>query len=220
MQAVFSDVEGTLVDANLPRMSVALGREMGFFSRWQVAQLGALSALGKVLPGGMKGRLRLATIRRAMAGQREEDVAALVEAVLPHVMHRIKPQTLALLKAHQDNGRPLVLMSGGLHELIARLGQDLGGRGEGTRYMKANGRFLAQFDGLVCQGEGKAARARAICAEMGYDLSECYAYGDTGNDIPFLSLFGHPHAVDPDEELAAEAKQRGWPVIATGSGGQ
>ena len=49
--------------------------------------------------------------------------------------------------------------------------------------------------------------------EMGYDPAECYAYGDTGNDIPFLALFGHPHAVDPDNELAAEAQRRGWPII-------
>ena len=61
--------------------------------------------------------------------------------------------------------------------------------------------------------EGKAERARAICAEMGYDPAECYAYGDTDNDIPFLSLFGHPHAIDPDDELAAEARRRGWPII-------
>jgi HAD superfamily hydrolase (TIGR01490 family) len=211
--AVFSDVEGTLVDANLPRMSLALGRKLGFFTRWQMAQLGALSLLGKTLPGGLSQRTRLTSIRRAMAGQREEDVKKLVEAVLPQVMSRIKPGSLARLQAHQREGLPLVLMSGGLHELIARLGDELGGRGEGTRYRKAGGRFLAEFDGPVCQGEGKAARARAICVESGYDPADCYAYGDTGNDISFLALFGHPHAVDPDDELAAEAQRRGWPII-------
>ena len=211
--AVFSDVEGTLVDANLPKMSVALGRKMGYFSQWQIAQLGVLSMLGKFLPGEMRGRVRLAGIRRAMAGQRVEDVTNLVEAVLPQVMAKIKPGTMARVKEHQQEGLPLVLMSGGLHELIVRLGEELGGRGEGTRYAKANGRFLARFDGVVCQGEGKAERARAVCTEMAYDPAECYAYGDTGNDIPFLSLFGHPHAVDPDSELAAEAARRGWPIL-------
>jgi HAD superfamily hydrolase (TIGR01490 family) len=213
LRAVFSDVEGTLVDANLPRMSLALGRKMGFFTRWQMAQLVGLSILGKALPGRLSQRVRLTSIRRSLAGQREEDVEELVEAVLPQVMSRIKPSSLARLQAHQSEGLPLVLMSGGLHELIARIGEELGGRGEGTRYRKANGRFLAEFDGPVCQGEGKAHRARAICAEMGYDPAECYAYGDTGNDIPFLSLFGHPHAVDPDDELAAEAQRRGWPIM-------
>jgi phosphoserine phosphatase len=213
--AVFSDVEGTLVDANLPRMSVALGRKMGFFSRWQIAQLGALSMLGKVLPGSLKGWARNTGIRRAMAGQREEAVHNLVEVMLPRVIERIKPESLARLKSHQSDGLPLVLMSGGLHDLIARLGEQLGGRGEGTRYKKAGGRFLAHFDGPVCQGQGKAERARAVCVEMGYNPANCYAYGDTGSDIPFLSLFGHAYAVDPDEELRAEAMRRGWPVISS-----
>jgi len=213
--AAFFDVEGTLVDANLPRMSLELGSEMGYFSRWQMAQLGALSALGKVLPGNLKGWARITAVRRAMAGQREQDVDKLVAAVLPRAMARMKPESLARLKAHQSNGLPLVLLSGGLHELIARLGAELGGRGEGTRYMKSGGRFLAKFDGPVCQGEGKAERARAVCAEMGYNPAECYAYGDTGSDIPFLELFGRPHAVDPDAKLASEAKLRGWPVIVT-----
>ncbi len=212
--AVFSDVEGTLVDANIPRMSVLLGRKMGYFSRWQTGQLGIISMLGKVLPGKMSGQMRLLSIRRAMSGQREEDVAKLVQAVLPQVMSRIKPESLARLQAHQRDGLPLILVSGALHEFAVRLGKELGGRGEGTRYLKSGGRFLAKLDGPVCQGEGKAARARAICAEMGYDPATCYAYGDTGNDIPFLLLFGHPHAIDPDEELRAEATRRGWPIIA------
>jgi phosphoserine phosphatase len=203
------------VDANLPRMSVTLGRQMGFFSRWQIAQLGALSMLGKVLPGNLRGWVRITSIRRAMAGQREGDVRELVEALLPRVIERIKPESLARLRSHQSDGMPLVLMSGGLHDLIARLGEQLGGKGEGTRYMKAGGRFLAQFDGPVCQGQGKAERARAICAEMGYNPANCYAYGDTGSDIPFLTLFGYPHAVDPDEELRAEAMRHGWPIITS-----
>ncbi|MEO8287936.1 MAG: HAD family phosphatase [Chloroflexota bacterium] len=214
--AVFSDVEGTLVDANLPRLSVSLGRKMGYFSRWQVAQLGMLALLGKVLPGKLSTRMRLASVTRAMAGQREPDVHRLVEAVLPEVLSRIKPGSLARLKAHQSNGLPLVLMSGGPHELITRLGDELGGRGEGTRYVKWGGRYLAKLDGPACQGEGKAARARSICKQEGYDLAASYAYGDTGNDIPLLNLFGHPHAVDPDEELAAEATLRGWPIIRSG----
>lgn len=212
--AVFSDVEGTLVDANIPRMSVMLGQEMGFFSRWQTAQLGMLAMLGKVLPGGLSKQMRLLSIRRAMAGQREEDVATLVEAVLPRVMQRVKPASLERLQAHRRDGLPLVLVSGALHEFAVRLGKELGGRGEGTRYIKSGGRFMAKLDGPVCQGDGKATRAIAICTEMGYDPAQCYAYGDTGNDIPFLALFGHPYAVDPDAELAAEAARRDWPIIS------
>ena len=76
MPAVFSDVEGTLVDASLPRLSLKVGREMGFFSRWQVAQLAVLAMLGKVAPGRFKQDLRLLSIKRAMLGQTDDTVRA------------------------------------------------------------------------------------------------------------------------------------------------
>ena len=65
----------------------------------------------------------------------------------------------------------------------------------------------------MCRGAGKAERARAVLAELGCDPQQCYAYGDTASDLPFLELFGRPHAVDPDAGLAVEARRRGWPII-------
>lgn len=53
----------------------------------------------------------------------------------------------------------------------------------------------------------------AIARELGCDPANCYAYGDTATDIPFLEAFGHARAVDPDEGLEAEAKKRGWEII-------
>ena len=212
--AVFSDVEGTLIDGNLPRMSLAAGNKMGFFSPWQKAQFYFFGVLGKVAPGNLKQAVRLAAIKRAMSGQKAANVDKLVEAVLPEAMSRVKAGTLQRLQAHQREGMPLFLLSAGLHELIVRIGEELGGKGEGTRYVAHDCVYLAQLDGPALQGEGKAARALAICKEMGFDPAQCYAYGDTANDIPFLQLFGHPHAVDPDERLAEEARRRGWPVLS------
>ena len=115
-----------------------------------------------------------------------------------------------------------MLISGGLHKGIARLATDLGARGEGTKVHQRNGCYAGAVDGRVCQGVGKAERARAVLDELGFDPGQCYAYfdpgqcyayGDTASDIPFLELFGHPHAIDPDPRLAAEARTRGWPII-------
>lgn len=212
--AVFSDVEGTLIDGNLPRMSLAAGDKLGFFNPWQKTQFYFFGILGKIAPGKMKQGVRLAAIKRAMSGQKRGNVGKLVEAVLPQAMARIKKGSLERLRAHQREGMPLFLLSAGLHELIVRIGEELGGQGEGTRYAHSNGVYIAQLDGPALQGEGKAARAKAICKEQGFDPAQCYAYGDTANDIPFLKLFGHPHAVDPDEKLAEEAKRQGWPILS------
>ncbi len=54
-----------------------------------------------------------------------------------------------------------------------------------------------------------------MLAELDVDPAISYAYGDTASDIPFLTLFGHPCAVDPDAELAAEATRRGWQILRT-----
>jgi pimeloyl-ACP methyl ester carboxylesterase len=45
------------------------------------------------------------------------------------------------------------------------------------------------------------------------------AYGDTESDISFLSLVGHPAAVDPDSTLGQHASQLGWPVLLFASAG-
>ncbi|MEO5952815.1 MAG: HAD family phosphatase [Chloroflexia bacterium] len=212
--AVFSDVEGTLIDANLPRLSLSIGSKLGLFNPWQKTQYYFFGIMGKIAPGKMKQRIRVAAITRAMSGQKEANIGKMVAAVLPEAMAHLKQGTLNRIKAHQRDGMPLFLLSAGLDQLISRIGVELGGHGEGTRYASRNSIYIAKLDGPVCQGEGKAARARAICKQNGFDPAQCYAYGDTANDIPFLKLFGHPHAVDPDPALTEEAHRQNWPIIS------
>ncbi|MDQ3505961.1 MAG: HAD-IB family hydrolase, partial [Actinomycetota bacterium] len=44
------------------------------------------------------------------------------------------------------------------------------------------------------------------------DLLRCAAYSDSANDIPMLSMVGRPVAVNPDSDLKAIARARGWEV--------
>ena len=144
---------------------------------------------------------------------RPAEVEVWVGALVSVLTARFKPSAWRLIQAHQAAGLPLVLISGGLHEGIARLARELCAQGEGTKVRQRNGRYTGSVEGGVCQGVGKAEPARAVLAARRYDPAQCYAYGDTASDIPFLELFGRPHAVDPDPRLAAEARRRGWPII-------
>ena len=56
------------------------------------------------------------------------------------------------------------------------------------------------------------AAIQALAEREHLDLSRCSAYSDSSNDMPMLLLVGHPHVVNPDAELRAEARRRGWPV--------
>jgi HAD superfamily hydrolase (TIGR01490 family) len=213
MRAVFSDVEGTLVDGSIPQLALAVGRANHLFSVSKRVQIATLERAGRLLPSKIERTLQLFALLRATAGMRPAEVEQWVDVLVPALTARFKPNTWRLLQAHQVAGLPLVLVSGGLHEGITGLATELGAQGEGTKVQQRNGRYTGRVDGSVCQGEGKAERARAVLAARGYDPTQCYAYGDTASDIPFLALFGHPHAVDPDPGLAAEAQRRGWPII-------
>jgi phosphoserine phosphatase len=61
-------------------------------------------------------------------------------------------------------------------------------------------------------GEAKAKAVAALAEHEGLDLERCSAYSDSANDIPLLSLVGHPVAVNPDQKLRSHARANGWPV--------
>jgi HAD superfamily hydrolase (TIGR01490 family) len=210
---VFCDVEGTLLTASFPGLFMAQGRQMDLFTRQQLFQAGALVASARALPGKLGQMARMAGFIRATAGCSEIDVERVLDATMPQVLAHLKPAMIERLQAHQRDGYDLILLSAGLHPGIVRLAQALGGRGEGTKVRVRAGRYTAALDGPACQGSGKALRARQILAELHADPAGCYAYGDTAGDIPFLTLFGHPHAVDPDPQLARTAQRLGWPVL-------
>jgi phosphoserine phosphatase len=46
------------------------------------------------------------------------------------------------------------------------------------------------------------------------DFSESSLYSDSHNDLPLLERVTRPVAVDPDERLAAVARERDWPVMS------
>ncbi len=213
--AVFSDVEGTLVDGSLPEIFLATGRRINSFTFRQKLLITPLELVGNLLPSKLRRTFKLLALLVAVKGHTVEEVSQINEAVIPEVIGKLKPTMAQKLRQHREAGLPIVLVSAGMHEAIARIGQELEARGEGTKIKQANGRYLAKVDGELCQGEGKAARAREVLAEMGYDPAQSFAYGDTGSDAAFLALFAHPAVVDPDQKLEAIAREKGWEIIRT-----
>lgn len=52
------------------------------------------------------------------------------------------------------------------------------------------------------------------------DLDHCWAYSDSANDIPLLTMVGHPPVVinPPDAKLRRHARENNWPVYDFRSG--
>jgi len=71
--------------------------------------------------------------------------------------------------------------------------------------------------GIPAFREGKVERLREWFTEHGLErdlFEETWFYSDSLNDLPLLSIVGHPVAVDPDETLKEHALEQGWPVIS------
>ena len=58
------------------------------------------------------------------------------------------------------------------------------------------------------QGRGGPRSGR----RHGFDLARCFAYSDSFNDLPLLSLVGHPCAINPDPRLLAHAEEQDWQI--------
>jgi HAD superfamily phosphoserine phosphatase-like hydrolase len=125
---------------------------------------------------------------------------------------------------HAREGHAIVLLSGTLEPLAedaARsLEDELAARGMAltirvcaTRLEEKDGRWTGNVLGEVMRGQAKARVARRLAADECWDLSECFAYGDSASDAWLLAAVGRPAAVNPSGELMRIARTQGWPVL-------
>jgi HAD superfamily hydrolase (TIGR01490 family) len=83
-----------------------------------------------------------------------------------------------------------------------------------TEPEQVDGRYTGGVAGIPAFREGKVQRLELWLAQTGQSLADSTFYSDSHNDIPLLDRVDHPVAVDPDPELLAFARQRGWAVIS------
>ena len=79
----------------------------------------------------------------------------------------------------------------------------------------ADGCFTGRIAGTLNMREGKVTRLHEWLATQRIDVRDCETtfYSDSINDLPLLLAVRKPVAVNPDMRLAAEAAERGWPVL-------
>jgi HAD superfamily hydrolase (TIGR01490 family) len=151
-----------------------------------------------------------------IAGHTAEELVTLADQVFTRdIQPRLWPETVELTREHLRQGHIVWLITAA-PELIAKvIAERLGLTGAlGTRFeLTAEGVFTGRLDGPVLHAEHKAVAARVLAAGVGADLADCWAYSDSRNDIPLLTLVGHRSVVNPDARLARHAKKLGWPIL-------
>jgi HAD superfamily hydrolase (TIGR01490 family) len=212
----FFDVDNTLMR----------GASIYYFARGLAARkLFGARDLAKMTWGQMTFRLRGAeksghidaareSALAFVAGHRVADIVALGEEIYDDTMaDRIWQGTRELTQRHLAAGQRVWLVTATPVELANIMARRLGLTGAlGTVAETVAGEYTGHLVGGLLHGKAKAEAIRALAEREHLDLARCSAYSDSANDLPMLTLVGHPNVVNPDAELRAEARRQGWPV--------
>jgi phosphoserine phosphatase len=96
-------------------------------------------------------------------------------------------------------------------ELLAK---KLGATGAlGTIVGVEDGVLTGELVGDPLHGQAKKRAARALAKERNISLKRSFAYSDSHNDLPLLTLVGNAVAVNPDKILRRHAQAAGWQIL-------
>lgn len=99
-------------------------------------------------------------------------------------------------------------------ELAEAIAKDIGATGAlGTIVGHKDGVLTGELIGEPLHGKAKRKAAKKLAKERGISLKRSWAYSDSYNDLPLLSLVGHAVAVNPDKILARHAEAAGWQIL-------
>ena len=214
--AAFFDVDNTVMQgASIFHLARGLytrdffsARDIGRFA-WQQ---GKFRVLGREDMGNVE-KARETALSFA-AGHTVAELMAIGEEVFDERMAaKVWPGTRALAQMHLDAGHRVWLVTATPVEVATVISQRLGLTGAlGTVAETVDGVYTGRLAGEILHGEAKAEAVAALAEREDLDLAACSAYSDSANDVPMLSLVGHPCAINPDAKLRAYARDHGWRV--------
>jgi len=214
--AAFFDVDNTIMQgASIFLLARGL-HQRKFFSTRDIARAAWQQAYFKYV--GVEDAEHISQARNAalqfIAGHEVRELEEIGEQVFDEYMaEKIWPGTRAMAQWHLDRGQRVWLLTAAPVEIAQVIARRLGLTGAlGTVAEHVDGVYTGRLVGEMLHGESKAVAVRALAESEGLDLDRCYAYSDSSNDIPMLSLVGNPCAVNPDGTLRSHARENDWLV--------
>lgn len=137
------------------------------------------------------------------------------EFMQTHIAPLRQQKADALIQQHKDQGDTLLVITATNYfiaePIVAALGiQHL----LATDPEVIDGHFTGNIVGEPCFQEGKIKRLELWLKENEHTYESLTFYSDSINDAPLLEYADSAIAVDPDETLAALAKEKSWPIIS------
>ena len=134
----------------------------------------------------------------------------LAERIEPVVARQARP----VIDHHQQRGDVVAIITATNHFVTEPIAELLGIEHLiATNPEIVDGRYTGAIDGTPSYQEGKIERAKAFVASQNTTFEHVTFYSDSHNDLPLLRWADTAIAVDPDERLAAAAREAGWPIV-------
>jgi HAD superfamily hydrolase (TIGR01490 family) len=213
--AAFFDVDNTILrGASIFYVGVGMYR-WGFLNIRDIARMVRLNVRYLLFGESVAGveAARTGSLE-AIKDRPAAEMAAVAEEVWDQVLAgRVYPGTKELLDRHLAAGHEVWLISASPTVVVDLVAARVGATGGlGTQVETVGGYFTGRLVSGLLHGPAKAEAALKLAAERGIDLAASYAYGDSANDIPILSLVGHPTGINPDRRLRRYCRAEHWPV--------
>ncbi|MGN0100900.1 MAG: HAD family hydrolase [Dietzia sp.] len=214
--AAFFDVDNTLIQgASIILLARGLAKHR-FFTARDLAGLAWSQAKFRI--SGKENADDVAAGRdKALSFVKGRTVTELTElseeVVDTSMLDRVWPGTRSLVQMHLDAGQQVWLVTATPVMLARVIATRLGLSGAlGTVAEEHDGVYTGRLVGDILHGPGKAHAISRLAEAEGFDLSRCYAYSDSFNDMPMLTMVGNPVAINPDSKLRKYASENGWDV--------
>lgn len=214
--AAFFDVDNTLLrGASLFHLGKG-ARRRGIVTLPMLARF-AVKAASFMLVGENRHHLEQVRVQalEVIKGQTRADLRGLAEEIYErHLARAIWPETLGLAHDHINKGHQVWLVTSTPDFLANVIAERLGLTGAmGTPLETEDDVYTGQLSGPLMHGSGKADAVALTASHIGAPLGECWAYSDSANDIPLLTLCGNRIAVNPDRTLRRHAVASGWSIM-------
>jgi HAD superfamily hydrolase (TIGR01490 family) len=153
-----------------------------------------------------RGRFKGALIRATLGGLTAAQLAHCAERFVPPALRDDTfPEALQAIAAHRLQGDRLLLMSASVDLYVPLIARALGfEHNVCTRVRwRSDGRLDGRLASANCRGEEKRRCLQAVIARLA--PQRIYAYGNSGADLPHMTLAQHGYLINPSARLQRAA---------------
>jgi HAD superfamily hydrolase (TIGR01490 family) len=224
MQLIICDFDGTIYLEETPRLFLnVLARDAQKRNQVKALYLSfswlyILYKLG--LCRELMRRRTVDGIANILKGMTQTELNQIFDTCVAIAQKKFNPEIIKRIKDHLDSGAEVLLLSGAFSPFLNSVAEKLGIQyWLGTELELREGCITGGVLSFISGPEKVTKLKEFLQAKekdgVKFDLNDSFAYADDFNDLPLLSLVGHPVAVNPDPKLHKLAVKRGWEIIRT-----